>query len=103
MRRHGLLIILIGACLAACSLLVDGEPAELGCSAEGEAGPPACDEGFICAANRCVIRETAQNDGATAGDGGTGGDGATAGDGGNPRGGLMSAGTFGDFSAGGRR
>ena len=46
--------------LGACSVWVSSEPDPLGCSAEGQAGPPACDRGFICARQqcvRCVVRE----------------------------------------------
>jgi Putative metal-binding motif len=40
--------------LVGCSLWVSAEPGEIGCTAEGKLGPPACDTGFICAWGACV-------------------------------------------------
>ena len=40
--------------LGACSVWVSSEPDPIGCSAEGQRGPPACDRGFICARQQCV-------------------------------------------------
>lgn len=42
------------AAAGGCSLLVDAEPDPLGCSAQGQLGPPACAEGFVCTAGACV-------------------------------------------------
>jgi hypothetical protein len=43
--------------VAACSLMVNGEPTPLRCSQEGRVGPPACDEGFVCSSGVCRISE----------------------------------------------
>ena len=40
--------------MVSCSLWVSSEPEEIGCVDEGKLGPPACDEGFICAHQSCV-------------------------------------------------
>jgi hypothetical protein len=40
--------------LGACSLWVSSDPEPIGCSAEGQRGPPACDRGFLCARRQCV-------------------------------------------------
>jgi hypothetical protein len=40
--------------IVGCSLVVSSEPQDIGCSVEGALGPPACDDGFICASGGCV-------------------------------------------------
>lgn len=40
--------------IASCSLWVPSEPEQIGCVDEGKLGPPACDEGFLCAHQSCV-------------------------------------------------
>jgi hypothetical protein len=52
--------------LAGCSLLIDGEQSPLRCSQEGQRGPPACDEGFVCRSNVCEIAEPVSEGGAPA-------------------------------------
>jgi hypothetical protein len=46
--------VLALAAAGGCSLLVDADPDPVGCSAEGQLGPPACAEGSVCAAGACV-------------------------------------------------
>jgi hypothetical protein len=36
-----------------CSLMISGETAPLHCSVEGQRGPPACDDGFVCRNGEC--------------------------------------------------
>ena len=40
--------------VAGCSLWVSSEPEQIGCADEGKLGPPACDDGFLCAHQSCV-------------------------------------------------
>jgi hypothetical protein len=40
-------------CILSCSLLVDEEIQAVQCTEVGRIGPPACDPGEICAAERC--------------------------------------------------
>jgi len=46
-------LIALGAVLAGCSLLVDGELDGVRCEAEGSIGPPACEVGQVCGLGRC--------------------------------------------------
>lgn len=55
MQRPTRAIVAAGlVALGACSVWVSSEPDPIGCSAEGQRGPPACDRGFICARQQCV-------------------------------------------------
>ena len=50
--RRGVAASLLG--LASCSLWVSSEPEQIGCAAEGQVGPPACDTGFVCGKHMCL-------------------------------------------------
>jgi hypothetical protein len=50
---HGALALGAALSCVTCSLVISGETAPLRCSAEGQPGPPACDEGFTCRRGFC--------------------------------------------------
>jgi hypothetical protein len=91
---RGVLALWVALSCMTCSLVISGESAPLHCSAEGQRGPPACDEGFICRRGLCRADAAggAGMSGAAAEPAGQGGaglsDGTAAGRGGDSAGGA---------------
>lgn len=107
---HAALWLALAVGSAACSLLISAEPSPLACSQEGQLGPPACDDGFVCRAGLCQ-RPTAtpasggesggepsatlSSQAGVGGVGGVGGDGPGGTDAGLGEGGVTDAGASG--------
>ena len=52
LRALGCAALVVGL-MPCCSLLIDHDIERVRCSESGRIGPPACDVGEICAADRC--------------------------------------------------